>query len=296
MEEEIFLESNNSILNQLHSMLYGESHDYGNIDIGPYVQEAEQIFNQNPVFKKLSGQFSLSDLSVGSEQITEVDIATKYIYLYIFLELIYQKVRSDPAEKDKLYDRINHLGPDNNFFGYLKIYTVYYSTKFTRMLDHWFPLRFFSSSFLMLNIFEAVIEDLTKWQFTNASVGLYLMLSTPFSVRNFRKDLDDNIICDFDDKWINLYTSWNTLFTYSDSPGVNYFPRTSICLFNSFKHKSEWLNNRAYVLFASHILKSDPKFNAIFGLNDKPNPTVLAAWNKENVRYMFGMLDKQDIN
>ncbi len=277
-------------LNQLHQELYNEVHDFGTIDTKPYLETVKKIFHANPVFNKLSEKYQLSDLSLDNDKIITMDMVEKYIYIYIYLELLYEKIRNNKEEKDKLYDRINHTGPDNNLFGYIKLYTVYGSTKFTKMFKSPVCLRFFSSMFLMFNIIEAVIEDTVKFQFTNAFVGLYLALSVPFIVRNFRKDLHENILCDFDKKWINLYTSWNVRFTYSGSPGKNYFPRTSVCLLNSYHHRVEWLNNRAYVLFASHTLKTFKIFNEDFGLEDKPNQQLLRDWDKANVAYMLGLL------
>jgi hypothetical protein len=279
--------SSMQILNQLNNDLYGEDFgDHDNVNFNHYLRNAEITFYRNPIFSSLSKKFGLKDLSINGECLTKEYIMKKYIYIYIFLEIIYEKLRENVKEKDKLYDRINHIGSDNNFFGYIKLYTVYYATKFTKLFDHWFHLRFFSSAFLMLNIFEAVITDLLKCQFTNAYVGLYLALITPFCVKNFTKDAYQNIICDFDRKWLYLYTSWNLHFTYSDSPGKNYFPRTSICLLNSMTHSYEWLNNRAYVLFASHVLKTKLEFNKIFGLNDTPNPAVLSEWDNLNMKYI----------
>lgn len=278
------------MLSKLHKLVFGQTYDYGLIDINPYMNDTLQLFNQNPVFSKLSETYSLQDLSLNTDQITSDDIKMKYIYIYIFLDLLYFKVRNDVKAKEDLYNRINFIGDNNNFFGYIKLYTVYYSTKIVKWFNNSFMLRLLSSTFLIWNILEAVIEDLTKFQFINAFVGFCIALITPFNVSNFRKDTHDNIICDFTDKWINMYTSWNSRFTYSDSPGKNYFPRTSICLLNSYKNKSEWLNNRAYVLFASHILKSFKEFNDDFSYADLPNPKLLDDWNMLNLKYLFGLL------
>ena len=270
------------MLNRLHNELYGSDEKYNPIDVEHYTKQVKNVFSSNPVFCSLSKKYTLEHFSI-----TEKDIAEKYIHLYIFLEYVYQRVRSDSEEKFLLYDRINHLGDDNNFFGYLKIYTVYYSTCIVRKFNNSFILRVLSSLFLMLNIFEAVIEDLFNLQFISSFVGFCIALMVPFHVCNFSRDKNENILCDMTDKWINAYTSWNIRFTYSDSPGKNYFPRTSICLFNSFQHKNEWLNNRAYVLFASHVLKSVKSFNQTFGLEDVVNKKLLSDWNKANVRYIF---------
>lgn len=276
-------------LNKLHNYLFGEvppENKYSEIDFEKYNQDMIKIIESVPQFKHLIKTFPLSDLSVSDNKISPEIIKEKYLPLYIFLEILYDDIRNDPDAKDRLYSRINHIGYDNNFFGYLKIYTVYYSTLFTKKFDHWFPLRLFSSSFLMLNIIEAVVEDFLHGQFRNGIVGAYLAFSTPSSVNNFRKDQSENILCDFDIDWLNLYTSWNARFTYSDSPGKNYFPRTSICLLNSLHRPSEWLNNRAYVLFASHILKSNKSFNNEFGLNDEPNQAILSEWNNQNMNFI----------
>lgn len=273
------------ILEQLHFELYGEHQAYYVSDIMPHVQKVQQILSDTFAFKALSETYGLSDLSVGQEHLDQSDLMSKYIYLYIFLDILYDKVRQDPAEKAKLYDRINYVGTDNSVFGYVKLYTVYYATKITTYFNHWLPLRFCSTSLLCLNIMEAVLTDLFKGHFDNAATGLFLCLSAPFSVGKFRKDEYDNVLCKFSDDWLDLYTSWNTLFTYADGAGQNYFPRTSVCLLNSLAYKkSEWLNSRAYVLFASHILKSSHAFNNLFGLDDVPNQLLISDWNKLNHR------------
>jgi len=126
---------------------------------------------------------------------------------------------------------------------------------------------------------------------------MYLASTVPSSVNNFRKDGHDNILCNFTPKWIDLYTSWNAKFTYSDSPGVDYFPRTSWCLLGSKTHgentkddnpdNNAWLNFRAYALFASHLLKSQKEFNDLFGLRDAPNEDILRDWDRENIDHIL---------
>jgi len=284
-------ESDLPILEQLHFELYGEHRAYDAVDIKPYVKEVMEIFGQNFAFGELAQTYGLEELSVGGDHLDRTDLLLRYIYLYIFLSMLYDRVRDSPAEKARLYDQINHLGSDNNTFGYLKLYTVYYATKFTTWFDHWLPLRFFSTNFLCVNILEAVITDLLGGHFANALTGLFLCVSAPFSVGDFRKDTSGNILCEFTDSWLDLYTSWNALFTYSDGPGSNYFPRTSVCLLNSLAHrKSEWLNSRAYVLFASHVLKSSTAFNNLFSLEDMPNGLIMKDWNRLNHGHISSQL------
>lgn len=105
------------------------------------------------------------------------------------------------------------------------------------------------------------------------------------------------MLCNFTRKWIDLYTSWNAKFTYSDAPGLDYFPRTSWCLLGSKTHgentddddpdHNAWLNFRAYAVFASHLLKSQREFNAMYGLRDAPNPDILRDWDRENVALLL---------
>ena len=289
--------SYSEVMGKLHYLVYGETQYYPSIDTSEYLEEMERAFVSIPAFKNLSKKYKLEDLSTNENRLTEEDITTKYLYLYIFLEMMYDRIKSSKEEKEKLYDRINTIGDDNNFFGYLKIYTVYYTARFTKRFDHPLFLRFFSSKFLMLNIVEAVIQDFVRLQLTNAIVGMYLALSVPRSVNNFRKDEHDNVLCNFTPRWINLYTSWNTKFAYSDSPGVDYFPRTMWCLLGSKVHgentddndpdSNAWLNFRAYALFASHLLKSQKEFNEMYGLRDAPNKDILKDWNSEDVAYVF---------
>jgi hypothetical protein len=289
--------SYSAVMSKLHFLVYGETQDYPPIDTSKYLEEMERAFMGVPAFSNLSKKWKLEDLSTNESKLTADDITTKYLYLYIFLELMYDRIKNSKEEKEKLYSRISGIGDDNNFFGYLKIYTVYYTTRLTKWFDSPLFLRILSSKFLMLNIVEAVVEDLTKQQFINAFVGAYVAMSVPYSVNNFRKDEHDNVLCHFTPKWINLYTSWNAKFTYSDSPGEDYFPRTSWCLLGSKTHgentsdddpnHNAWLNFRAYALFASHLLKSQKEFNEMFGLKDVPNEAVLKDWNDEDVAYMF---------
>jgi hypothetical protein len=289
--------SYSAVMSKLHFLVYGETQHYPPIDTSRYLKDMENAFNGIPAFRNLSKKYKLEDLSLNENRLTAEDITTKYLYLYIFLELMYDRIKSSKAEKEKLYNRINNIGDDNNFFGYLKIYTVYYGTRFTKWFDNPLCLRFLSSKFLMLNIAEAVVDDLVRLHFANAFVGMYVALSVPRSVNNFRKDEHDNVLCNFTPKWINLYTSWNAKFTYSDSPGVDYFPRTSWCLLGSKTHgentsdddpdSNAWLNFRAYALFASHLLKSQKEFNDMFGLRDAPNEDVIKDWNNEDMAYIF---------
>lgn len=286
-----------TIMSRLHFLVYGETRHYEPVDTERYLREMERAFRGVPAFADLARKYTLEDLSTNENKLTSEDVTTKYLYLYIFLELMYDRIKTSEEEKDKLYGRIKDLGDDNNFFGYLKIRTVYYGTRVTRWFRKPLILRLLSSNFLMLNITEAVLEDLVKRQFTNALVGAYLALSVPWSVKNFRTDAHGNVLCNFTQKWINLYTSWNAKFTYSDSPGVDYFPRTSWCLLGSKNHgentadddpdHNAWLNFRAYALFASHLLKSQREFNDLFGLRDAPNADVLRDWDRHNVAYML---------
>ena len=93
------------------------------------------------------------------------------------------------------------------------------------------------------------------------------------------------------------FDAWNAKFAYSDSPGVDYFPRTVWCLLGSKARgkntpdnnpdRSAWLNFRAYALFASHLLNSQREFNDMFGLRDAPNKEILRDWNREDLDYLF---------
>jgi hypothetical protein len=290
--------SYSAIMSKLHFLLYGETQHYAPIDTTKYIEDMKSAFMDVPSFRSLAQKYKLEDLSTNENKLTAEDITTKYLCLYIFFELMYDRIKSSKEEKNKLYSRINDIGNDNNFFGYLKIYTVYHGTRITKWFDNPSLLRFLASNFLMLNIAEAVVEDLAKLRFVNALVGAYLALSVPCSANNFRKDKHDNVLCNFTPKWIDLYTSWNAKFTYSDSPGVDYFPRTSWCLLGSKTHgkntndndpdSNAWLNFRAYALFASHLLKSQKEFNDMFGLRDAPNENIIRDWNIEDVNYILG--------
>jgi len=289
--------SYSATMSRLHFLVYGEEQHYPPVDTARYLAEMERSFFGVPVFKNLSVKYDLEDLSTNESKLTAEDIETKYLCLYIFLELMYERLKNSKEEKEKLYRRIGSLGDDNNFFGYLKIYTVYYTTRVTKWFDSPLALRILSSKFLMLNIVEAVVEDVVKRQLVNAFVGMYLALTVPSSVDNFRKDEHDNVLCNFTPKWIDLYTSWNTKFTYSDAPGLDYFPRTSWCLLGSKTHggntddddpnHNAWLNFRAYALFASHLLKSQKEFNEMFGLRDAPNEALMKDWDRENLACVF---------
>lgn len=269
------------LLGKLHMGLYQETHDFSNVDIDYYIKNIEYMASDIPPFNELSKKYTLKDASLSDE------LLLRYLSMYIYLEYLYDRVQNDKNEKDKLYDKIHSKGNDSNFFGYLKLYTVYYATSITKYFSNSFMLRLLSSGFLMLNISEAVITDLFHLRFTNSLIGMYLMVSVPFNVSNFSKDKHDNILCDFEKEWLDLYTSWNAMFTYSDSPGKNYFPRTSICLLNAYNHRNEWLNNRAYTLFASHMFKTFDWFNTEFGLDDELNEDLINDWNEENIDFLF---------
>lgn len=289
--------SYSAVMSKLHFLVYGEARDYEPVDTSKYLADMEKAFLGVPSFRNLAKKFKLEELSTNDNKLTVEDITGKYLYLYIFLELMYDRLKNSKEEKEKLYRRIEALGDDNNLFGYLKVYTVYYGTRVTKWFDNPLLLRLLASNFLMLNIAEAVVEDLVKGQLVNAFIGACLALTVPPSANNFRKDAHDNVLCDITQKWINLYTSWNAKFTYSDSPGVDYFPRTSWCLLGSKTHGentpddnpdlSAWLNFRAYALFASHLLKSQREFNEMFGLRDAPNKEILKSWNREDLDYLF---------
>ena len=289
--------SYSEIMGKLHRLVYGETQHYPPIDTSAYLAEMERAFFEIPAFRRLAEKYGLEDLSTNENRLTKEDITTKYLYLYIFFEMLYDRVKHSKAEKDRLYARLESVGDDNNFFGYLKLYTVYHTARFTKRFERPFWLRLFSSKLLMLNIVEAVIQDLVRLQLANALVGTYLALTVPCSVRNFRKDEHDNVLCNFTPEWIDLYTSWNVKFAYSDSPGVDYFPRTMWCLLGSKVHgentsdddpdRNAWLNFRAYALFASHLLKSQREFNELYGLRDAPNQKLLKDWNREDLAYIF---------
>src|SRR5687768_2960543 len=101
--------SYSTVMSKLHFLVYGETQHYEPIDTSKYLKDMEKAFFDVPAFKNLSQKYKLEDLSTNENKLTAEDITTKYLYLYIFLDLMYDRIKNSKEEKEKLYNRINSL-------------------------------------------------------------------------------------------------------------------------------------------------------------------------------------------
>ena len=267
-------------LSKLYKKITNKSIEWNLIDKNKYFEQFVKMTKSNPIFKKLCKKYNLEDICLNKEI-----IYNKYIYIYIFFDIIYDEIKDSDELKNKIFIINFPLNKNKNkTFINIKRYTLYQGYKFSILLNNlglnneiYKNLKF--NLGISINIFEAVITDLLHLQFKNPLVGLILIFSLPFL--NKYTGNDKRYI---DNKWLDLYTSWNYNFIYNNGPSEDCFPFAGICLINSIKHNKDdlWIDNRLYTLYLTTILANDN----IFLVDKKINKKILNDWNNLNLKYI----------
>ena len=274
-------------LSKLYKQITNEYIDWSQINKDKYLTKFIQSTKSNPIFNKLCKKYKLKDILLNEDI-----IKNKYIYVYIFFDILWEKIKNSSELKNKIFELdflIKNNDKNNIFankiFANIKRLTLVYGVKINDFLsncgfsgkitkDIMFNLG------ISINILEAVIAELLHFKIINPFIGLYLIISLPF----LNKITSDNKRY-INKDWLNLYTSWNYNFIYGDGPGKDLFPIAGICLINSQDHLLDdlWISNRLYTLYLTTIITLS--FDKVFLLDKKVNSQVLDYWNKENLKY-----------
>lgn len=143
---------------------------------------------------------------------------------------------------------------------------------------------------LMLNIAEAMLQDLSSGNYFNAICGLILCVTIPLPTKHWRVGKNDGkntfaeILADLPLGWCILYVIWNAAFVYGEN--ISYFA-SSVCIllvpqiWMFFKKRVDlWLMARVYTL-ALHLL--------IRACYDIFTPVMdSSAWFNERFLYYWG--------
>lgn len=167
----------------------------------------------------------------------------------------------------------------DQIFDYIKAYSVAIPVKiinsfrFSKYTDNIIMRILFSltiNTFMILNIFEAVVTDLINGNCSNALAGFILILKVKYFSLFYVDDVTKEVKAPHYDKdWIDIYTSWNFCFIYGS---LNYdtIPRVWSKLGSAIyatqeepnhnhdiydiydngqiRHDERWLSSRAYTL------------------------------------------------
>lgn len=146
---------------------------------------------------------------------------------------------------------------------------------------------------LMLNIVEAMLQDLGGGNYFNAICGLILCITIPLPTRHWRVGKNDGknafseILADIPLSWCLLYVTWNAAFVYGEN--IAYFA-SSLCIliipeiWMFFRKRVDfWLMARVYTL-AVHLL--------IRASYDIFTPVMdSTAWFSASFLYYWGLIN-----
>lgn len=146
---------------------------------------------------------------------------------------------------------------------------------------------------LILNILEAMMQDMSSMNYFNAICGLILIITIPlpknhwYVGKNDGKNSFAEILADLPLAWCLLYVSWNAAFVYGEN--ITFFA-SSLCIliipqiWMFFKKRVDlWLMGRVYTL-AVHLL--------IRASYDIFTPVMdSSAWFNTSVLYYWGMIN-----
>ena len=146
---------------------------------------------------------------------------------------------------------------------------------------------------LMLNIAEAMLQDLSGSNYFNAICGAILCITIPFPTRHWRVGKNDGkntfaeVLADLPLAWCLLYMTWNAAFVYGENAA--YFA-SSLCIllipeiWILFKKRVDlWLMARVYTL-AVHLL--------IRACYDIFSPVMdSSAWMNASFLYYWGLFN-----
>jgi len=146
---------------------------------------------------------------------------------------------------------------------------------------------------LILNILEAMAQDISSLNYFNAISGLILIITIPLPINHWYVGKNDgknsfaDIIADLPLAWCLLYVSWNAAFVYGEN--ITYFA-SSLCIllipqvWMFFKKRVDlWLMGRVYTL-AVHLL--------IRACYDIFTPIMdSSAWYSSSFLYYWGLVN-----
>lgn len=148
------------------------------------------------------------------------------------------------------------------FFNYIRISNDgKHENRYMRLKQKW-PM-WILYFILMLNIVEAMLQDISGGNYFNAICGLILCVTIPLPTKHWRVGKNDGkntfaeILADLPLAWCLLYVTWNAAFVYGEN--IAFFA-SSLCIlivpqiWMFFKKRVDfWLMARVYTL-AVHLL------------------------------------------
>ncbi len=147
---------------------------------------------------------------------------------------------------------------------------------------------------LILNILEAMIQDISSLNYFNAICGLILIITIPLPTNHWYVGKNDGkngfaeILADLPIAWCLLYVTWNAAFVYGEN--ITFFA-SSLCIliipqiWMFFKKRVDlWLMGRVYTL-AVHLLirASYDIFTPIMDSSAWYSSQFLSTWGLVNL-------------
>lgn len=147
---------------------------------------------------------------------------------------------------------------------------------------------------LILNILEAMLQDISSLNYFNAICGLILIITIPMPKNHWYVGKNDGkksfaeVLADLPLAWCLLYVSWNAAFVYGEN--ISYFA-SSLCILlvpqiwmYVNKRVDLWLMGRVYTL-AVHLLirASYDIFTPVMDSSAWYSEKVLVYWGIANL-------------
>lgn len=168
----------------------------------------------------------------------------------------------------------------------------YHPTKLMSLKKKW-PM-YVLYAILILNILEAMLQDISSLNYFNAICGLILIITIPMPKNHWYVGKNDGkksfaeVLADLPLAWCLLYVSWNAAFVYGEN--ISYFA-SSLCILlvpqiwmYVNKRVDLWLMGRVYTL-AVHLLirASYDIFTPVMDSSAWYSEKVLVYWGIANL-------------
>lgn len=178
------------------------------------------------------------------------------------------------------------------FFNYVRISNDGHHQKLLGALKKKWPM-WVLYLILVLNIVEAMLQDMGGANYFNAICGLILIITIPLPNKHWRVGKNDGkntfaeIIAELPLAWCLLYVTWNAAFVYGEN--ISYFA-SSLCIliipqiWMFFKKRVDlWLMARVYTLAVHLLIRAS--YDIFTPIMDS------SAWYSESFLYYWGAVN-----
>ena len=117
-------------LNNIYFHITNENINWEKINKHTYYKEFKCLLKKNPILKELIKKYSLQEIGL-----TKKIIFDKYLYIYIFLELVYKKCYKNPHLFENVFGINKTKKYSDNFFINLKRETLNMCFKSSYLFD-----------------------------------------------------------------------------------------------------------------------------------------------------------------